>query len=233
LCGLKGNGGFGGALRTNCPGFCPHATAGSGNTLDFALFATLWIVLELLIVKEQLFAGGKDKVVTAIRTFQYLVDEVHYTSPRACLGIFQYSVDKGRIGIVSPTSYFVCNSTTFLAFAKPGNERGNGAKPLRILEEYGIAGLTYQWINNVKPAFAGLVLLFSCLLTIPLARQCFFYSTALARFQVKRVTLHFLNNVFLLNLALKPAQCIFKRLAFLHANLCQMNHTSKHPNWVL
>jgi hypothetical protein len=31
----------------------------------------------------------------------------------------------------------------------------------------------------------------------------------------------------LLNLALKTAQCIFKRLAFLHANLCQMNHTSK------
>jgi len=66
LCGLKGNGGFGGALRTNGPGFCPHAAAGSGNTLDFALFATLWIVLELLIVKEQLLAGGKDKVITAI-----------------------------------------------------------------------------------------------------------------------------------------------------------------------
>jgi hypothetical protein len=42
-----------------------------------------------------------------------------------------------------------------------------------------------------------------------------------------------LNNVLLLNLALKSAQCIFKRLALLHANLCQMNHTSKHPNWVL
>jgi hypothetical protein len=117
LSGLEGNGGFGGALRTNCPGFCADATACSGHTLDFALFATLWIVLELLIVKEKLLTGGKDKVITAIRTFQYLVDEVHYASPRACLGIFQYSVDKGRIGIVSPTSYFVCNSTTFLAFA--------------------------------------------------------------------------------------------------------------------
>jgi hypothetical protein len=94
LCGLKRNGGFGGALRTNCPGFCAHAVAGSGHTLDLALFATLWIVLKLLIVEEQLFAGGKDKVVTAIRTFQYLVDEVHYASPRACLGIFQYSVDQ-------------------------------------------------------------------------------------------------------------------------------------------
>jgi hypothetical protein len=78
-----------------------------------------------------------------------------------------------------------------------------------------------------------LVLLFSSFLTIPLARQRFFNATALARLQVKGVTFHFLNDVFLLNLALKPAQCIFKRLAFLHANLCQMNHTSKHPNWVL
>jgi hypothetical protein len=155
LCRLEGNGGFGGALRTNCPGFCAYATAGSGHTLDFALFATLWIVLELLIVKEQLLTGGKDKVVTAIRTFQYLVDEVHYASPRACLGIFQYSVDKGRIGIVSPTSYFVCNSTTFLAFALPGNERGNGAKPLRILEECGTAGLTYQRVTTLGQHLQG------------------------------------------------------------------------------
>ena len=92
--GLKGNGGFGSAFRTDGPGFCAHAIAGSGHALNLALFATLWIILELLVVKEQLFAGGKDKVVTAIRTFQYLVDEIHYASPRACLGIFQYSVDE-------------------------------------------------------------------------------------------------------------------------------------------
>jgi hypothetical protein len=66
LRGLKGNSGFGGALRTDGPGFCAHAIAGSGHALNFALFATLWIILELLVVKEQLFAGGKDKVITAI-----------------------------------------------------------------------------------------------------------------------------------------------------------------------
>jgi hypothetical protein len=66
LRGLKGNGGFCGALRTDSPGFCAHAIAGSGHALNFALFATLWVVLELLVVKEQLFAGGKDKVITAI-----------------------------------------------------------------------------------------------------------------------------------------------------------------------
>ena len=117
MCGLKGNGGFCGALRTNGPGFCPHATAGSGNTLDFALFATLWIVLELLIVKEELLPGGKDKVITAIRTLQYLVDEVHTRPPEHALEFFSFPSTKRRIGIFSPTSYFVCNSTTFLAFA--------------------------------------------------------------------------------------------------------------------
>ena len=66
LRGLKGNGGFGGAFRTNGPGFGAYAIAGTGHTLNFALFATLWIVLKLLIVKEQLFPSGKNKVVTAI-----------------------------------------------------------------------------------------------------------------------------------------------------------------------
>ena len=72
-----------------------------------------------------------------------------------------------------------------------------------------------------------LVLLFSSLLAIPLARQSFFDSTALARFQVKGVTFYFFDDVFLLNLTFEPAQRILKRLAFLHANLCQINYTSQ------
>jgi len=35
------------------------------------------------------------------------------------------------------------------------------------------------------------------------------------------MTLHFLDDVFLLNLSLKPAKSVFKRFAFLQANLCQ------------
>jgi hypothetical protein len=108
LCGLEGNGGFGGALRTNGSGFCANATAGSGHTLDFALFATLWIVLELLIVKEKLLPGGKDKVITAIRTLQYLVDEVHLrVPPEHALEFFSIPSTKRRIGIVSPAGSFV------------------------------------------------------------------------------------------------------------------------------
>ena len=111
--GLKGNGGFGGALRTYCPGFCSHAAAGSGHTLDFALFAPLWIVLELLIVKEQLLTSGKDKVITAIRTLQYLVDEVHTRPPEHALEFFSIPSTKRWIGIFSPTSYLVLQFDNF------------------------------------------------------------------------------------------------------------------------
>ena len=92
--GLKGNGGFRGALRTNRPGFCSHAVAGSSHALDLALFAPLWIVFELLVVKEKLLSRGKDKIITAVQTFQYLVDEIHYASPQTMPWNFQSSVDQ-------------------------------------------------------------------------------------------------------------------------------------------
>ncbi len=41
------------------------------------------------------------------------------------------------------------------------------------------------------------------------------------------MTLYFLDDVFRLNLALKPPQRVFERLAFLHSNLCQGKYTSK------
>src|ERR1700739_4829660 len=75
-----------------------------------------------------------------------------------------------------------------------------------------------------------LVLLFTCLLAIPLARQRFLYAALFARLQVEGVTLHFLDDVLLLNLALKPAQRVFKRLAFLYANLCPETTPPNRPN---
>ena len=104
MCGLEGNGGFGGALGTNCPGFCADATAGSGHTLDFALFATLWIVLELLIVKEKLLTGGKDKVITTVRTFEYLIDEIHTRPPEHALEFSSIPSTNRCLGTVSPAS---------------------------------------------------------------------------------------------------------------------------------
>src|ERR1700676_5404729 len=78
-----------------------------------------------------------------------------------------------------------------------------------------------------------LVLLFTSLFAIPLARQCFLDATLFTGFQVVGVTFDFLDDVFLLNLPLKPAERIFKRLAFLYANLCQRGYTSQPAVWLL
>ena len=45
------------------------------------------------------------------------------------------------------------------------------------------------------------------------------------------MTFDFLNNVFLLDLAFKPAQCVFKRFAFLNANFRQRTTPPDDPRW--
>jgi hypothetical protein len=72
-----------------------------------------------------------------------------------------------------------------------------------------------------------LVLLFTSLFAIPLAGQSCLDTLLLAGLQVVGMTLDFLDNVFLLHLALKPTQCVLERLAFLHTNFCQ---TDTPPN---
>jgi len=74
-----------------------------------------------------------------------------------------------------------------------------------------------------------LVLLFTSLFTIPLSRQRLLHAAFLAGLEVEGMTFDFFNDVFLLDLALKPAQCIFKRLAFLNANLCQRTTPPDDP----
>ena len=72
-----------------------------------------------------------------------------------------------------------------------------------------------------------LVLFLADLLAIPFASERFFHALLLARLQIEGMTLYFLDDVFRLYFALKPAQGIFERLAFLHSNLCQGCYTSK------
>jgi hypothetical protein len=81
----------------------------------------------------------------------------------------------------------------------PECERQNQVKnwegPLRGSEERPL-GLTL------------VILFFASLLAATLARHSFLHALFLARLQVKGVTLHVLDNVFLLNLALKPAESV-------------------------
>jgi hypothetical protein len=73
-----------------------------------------------------------------------------------------------------------------------------------------------------------LILLLTNLLAITLACKRFFHALLLTWFQIKRVTLDFLDNVFRLHLALEAPQCVLKGFAFLYSNLCQEKYTSKH-----
>ena len=50
------------------------------------------------------------------------------------------------------------------------------------------------------------------------------HPTSFARLQVVGVTLHFLNDVFRLNLALEAAQGVLQGLALLQSNFCQTHH---------
>src|SRR5579862_2779056 len=61
-----------------------------------------------------------------------------------------------------------------------------------------------------------LVLFASLLFAQTLAGQCLLGASFLTRFHVETMLLDFLDNVFLLHLALESTQCVFKRLAFLY-----------------
>jgi len=56
-----------------------------------------------------------------------------------------------------------------------------------------------------RPIDYELLLFFACFFAAALARQRFFYALLLAGLQVEGVTLHFLDDVFLLHLAFEAA----------------------------
>ncbi len=66
-----------------------------------------------------------------------------------------------------------------------------------------------------------LVLLFTNLLAVPLACECFLHAFLFAWFQVKGVALDLFDNVFRLYLTLETTESILQRLAFLNTNFCQ------------
>jgi len=84
----------------------------------------------------------------------------------------------------------------------------------------------FLWTCWIAPNGARqLVLLLANLLAIPLACQCFLHALLLTGLQVKGVTLHFLDDVFLLHLALKAAKSILEGLTLLQTNFCQCKNT--------
>ena len=64
----------------------------------------------------------------------------------------------------------------------------------------------------------------SDLLASSLARQGLLHSSFLARFEIKRMSLDFLNDVFLLDFPFEATQGVFQRLAFLEPDFRQSTH---------
>jgi hypothetical protein len=77
--------------------------------------------------------------------------------------------------------------------------------------------------RSIHELFRGhLIWLSANLLASALSRQGFLHSTLRAGLEVEGMALHFLNNVFRLNLAFEPAQGTLDRLTFLQSNFCQI-----------
>jgi len=80
---LEGNGGVLSTLGTCGAGFgfggrlSWNGRPQNGNSFCFTGLATFWLVFKLLVVKEKLFARGKNKVRTAVDTLENLVLEFH------------------------------------------------------------------------------------------------------------------------------------------------------------
>jgi hypothetical protein len=78
-----------------------------------------------------------------------------------------------------------------------------------------------------RPIDSKLFLFLTCFFAAALACQRFFNALLFARLQVERVTLHFLDNVFLLHLAFEAAQSVFEGFALLNSDFRQTLHTPK------
>jgi len=76
----KWDGGLGAALGAGGAGLGPDAGHPRG-ALRLARLATFGFVAELLLVEEQLFSGGKDKLTAAVDTLQELVGKLHSRDP--------------------------------------------------------------------------------------------------------------------------------------------------------
>jgi hypothetical protein len=86
------------------------------------------------------------------------------------------------------------------------------------------AGSALRRTNSIR-----LLRLFAGLFAIPFPRQRFFHATLLTGLQIEGVALNFLDDVFLLDLPLEPAQRVFKGFALLNSNFRQKKYTSRHP----
>ena len=77
-----------------------------------------------------------------------------------------------------------------------------------------------------------LVLFFTNFLPVALSRQRLFHALFFAGFEIERMPLYFLDDVFLLDFAFEAAEGIFQGLSLLHSNFRQYLHPQTFPVWI-
>ena len=211
------------ALRTIRLGLRTHlrtapATASSTlGTLRFATLTSLRFVLESFIGEKHLFAGRKYKLRAALRTLQYSVVEFHEPfSPRAASG-----KRLGALRISEPD-----------CVGKPvSGEAGCGSlgpASAKLEDNPNISTLRGLILGSAAPSLSEkrgaaffrlprhLIRFPPLLLAQSLPRKRFFRPALLAGFHVEAMLLDFLDDVFLLHLALKTPQGIFQGFTLLN-----------------
>jgi hypothetical protein len=215
LRGLEGDGGFFTALRAGrlrLRSYLPAYGATAFGPLGFACFAALRFVLKTLVGEKHLFASSKNELGATLGTLQNLIVEFHGRLPWTPIG------QEGPAGF-SPWAW----TQRWNRFPKTPktDPLGQRAKNLSVfptsLPDW---GLIPEVRRRATPR-AGLILFATLLLAQSLPRKRFFSPALLTGLHVEAVLLYLFNDVFLLHLALKTSQCIFKRLILLNDHLCQ------------
>jgi hypothetical protein len=242
LRGLKGHRGFLSTLRASGPSFGPvrNLTGSSrpkhGNPLRLAGLAPLWFVLELLVVEEQLFACGKNKVGTAVDTLEYLVLEVHPSphSPVACAGgkLCLPHARSARRVVTHPPSDLPLDSAHLRVTQVTAKEK----KEMPCMTASGIYATKLVGERNGpsrqgrRPAVSSILFL-TGFFAAAFASERFFDTLLFAGLQVKGVSLDLLDDVFLLHPTLKTPQCVLEGFTLVKSDFRQLATPPNSSRW--
>ncbi len=197
-----------------------------------ASFTALGFVLELFIVEEKLLSRGENEILPAVNALQNPVLEFHPSCPFVAVlsnTVATTECNAAPDAFIRRVQSYVfdrqCEMTTLLVTYHCVMNADCDLNPYDPSPDESPPQLCRKrkraTASSSGPFLYYLILLFASFFTTTLACQSLFYPLLLARFQVVGVTLHFLDDVFLLHLAFETAEGILQRLAFLQSDFSQ------------
>jgi hypothetical protein len=187
--------------------------AQGGRPLGLAGFATFGFVFELLIVEEQLLSCCEHKIRTAVDTLENLILEFHgellpsARDPEAPDGV-TCSRQQNRTERSDWQSQIPELRTSPWVRPTMRNRMALLVKLQFCSMKFRCSYKSEGPPSERRPT-SELVLLLTSFFAAALARQRFFHTLLFARLEVEGMTLHFLDDVLLLDLTLEAAQSVF------------------------